>query len=122
MLEAIVDDRLDVRAILVDCDEVSDSEGKGRAHLFRIRDSTRRLLRAGYRFAHSTPMFKRLFVRAAHRIDECRATEPLTPVPAAGRAALARRRSHFLQVARTFGTVSTMFDRCPPFALSSSAM
>ena len=63
VLDTVVEDRLDVKAILVEYDEVWHSEGKGRAHLFRIRNSTRKLLDAGYRLAHSTPMFKRLFVR-----------------------------------------------------------
>jgi len=63
VLETVVEDRLDVKAILVEYDEVWHVRGRSRAHLFRIRDSTRRLLRAGYRLAHSTPMFKRLFVR-----------------------------------------------------------
>jgi FkbM family methyltransferase len=63
VLETVIEDRLDVKAILVEYDEVWHSEGKGRGHLFRIRDSARKLRRAGYRLAHSTPMFKRLFVR-----------------------------------------------------------
>ena len=99
VLETIVEDRLDVRAILVEYDEVWHCEGKGRAHLFRIRDSTRRLLRAGYRLAHSTPMFKRLFVRddvfqvlkhRARRLEReapCPHRPTSAPATAAGRTA-----------------------------------
>lgn len=63
VLETIVEDRLDVRAIAVEYDEVYHVKGRSRAHLFRIRASTQRLLDAGYRLVHSTPMFKRTFVR-----------------------------------------------------------
>lgn len=63
VLETLVEDRLDVKAIAVEYDEVWHVKGRSRAHLLRIRESSRRLQRAGYRLAHSTPMFKRLFVR-----------------------------------------------------------
>jgi FkbM family methyltransferase len=63
VLETVVQDRLDVKAIAVEYDEVYHVKGRSRAHLFRIRASTRRLLDAGYRLVHSTPMFKRTFVR-----------------------------------------------------------
>ncbi len=63
VLDTVIEDRLDIKAILVEYDEVWHAKGNGRAHLFRIRNSTRKLLNAGYRLAHSTPMFKRLFVR-----------------------------------------------------------
>ena len=62
VLETIVEDRPDIKAILVEFDEVWHVKGT-RAHFFRIRDASRRLIRAGWRLAHSTPMFKRLFVR-----------------------------------------------------------
>ncbi len=61
VIETVLEDKLDVGAIAVEYDEVYHSHGK--AHLFRIRNSASRLLRAGYRLAHSTDMFKRLFVR-----------------------------------------------------------
>lgn len=63
VLETIVEDRLDIKAIAVEYDEVWHVRGRSRAHLFRIRASTRRLQSAGYRLVHSTPMFKRTFVR-----------------------------------------------------------
>lgn len=63
VIETIVEDRLDIKAIAVEYDEVYHVRGRSRAHLFRIRASTRRLLGAGYLLVHSTPMFKRTFVR-----------------------------------------------------------
>lgn len=83
VIDSVVEDRLDVRAILVEYDEVYHA--RGRAHLFRIRESTRRLLKAGYRLAFSTPMYKRLFVRG----------DVFDRLAAAGRhrAALAQRAS-----------------------------
>lgn len=62
VLETLIEDRPDVKAILVEFDEVWHVKGT-RAHFFRIRDASRALIRAGWRLAHSTPMFKRLFVR-----------------------------------------------------------
>jgi FkbM family methyltransferase len=63
VLETIIEDQIDVRAIAVEYDEFWHAEGKGRGFRFRIRDSARKLLNAGYRLAHSTPEYKRLFVR-----------------------------------------------------------
>ena len=63
VLETVIDDRIDVKAILVEFDEVWHVKGRSRAHLFRIRNASRRLIGAGWRLAHSTSMFKRLFVR-----------------------------------------------------------
>jgi hypothetical protein len=61
VIESLLADKLDIKAILVEYDEMYHA--KGRAHLFRIRNSTRKLLEGGYRLVYSTPMFKRLFVR-----------------------------------------------------------
>lgn len=63
VLDSVIADRVDVKAIVVEFDEVWHVAGRSRAHLFRIRDAARRLARAGWRLAHSTPMYKRLFVR-----------------------------------------------------------
>ncbi|MBK1644422.1 hypothetical protein CKO25_07075 [Thiocapsa imhoffii] len=61
VLETVIEDQLDIKAILVEYDEVWHSQD--RSHLFRIRDSAQQLLQAGYRLAHSTDRFKRLFIR-----------------------------------------------------------
>jgi len=63
VIETLIEDRLDIKAIAVEYDEVWHVKGRSRAHLFRIRASTRRLQDAGYRLVHSTPMYKRTFVR-----------------------------------------------------------
>ena len=63
VLETLLEDRLDIKAIAVEYDEVWHVRGRGRGHLFRIRASTRRLMRGGYRLVHSTSMYKRTFVR-----------------------------------------------------------
>ncbi len=61
VIRSVVEDRLDIKVILVEYDEVYHATNA--AHLFRIRASTKLLLDAGYRLAHSTQAFKRLFVR-----------------------------------------------------------
>lgn len=61
VIRSLVEDRLDIKAVLVEYDEVYHARNS--AHLFRIRASTKLLLAAGYRLAHSTNSFKRLFVR-----------------------------------------------------------
>jgi FkbM family methyltransferase len=61
VLETVAQDRLDVRAIVVEYDEFFHQKDK--SYLFRIRASARTLMRAGYRLVHSTDTFKRLFVR-----------------------------------------------------------
>lgn len=104
VLETVIEDRLDVQAIVVEFDEVWHAKGRSRAHLFRIRDASRALQRAGWRLVHSTPMFKRTFVReeACARLGARLVTGPdsgLSPRPAAsppsslpppGRSAAAR--------------------------------
>ena len=61
VIRSVVEDRLDIKAILVEYDEVFHA--RNAAYLFRIRASTKLLLAAGYRLVHSTQSFKRLFVR-----------------------------------------------------------
>ncbi len=61
VIETIVEDKIDVKAIAVEFDEVYHK--KGPAYLLRIKKSTQLLLNNGYTLAHSTGQFKRLFVR-----------------------------------------------------------
>lgn len=61
VLKSIVEDKLDIKMILVEFDEVFHP--KDSRYLFRIKKSTDQLLKAGYTLAHSTPHFKRLFIR-----------------------------------------------------------
>jgi FkbM family methyltransferase len=61
VIETIVEDKLDIKIILVEYDEVYHC--KGLDYLKRIKKSSELLLDNGYKIAHSTDMFKRLFVR-----------------------------------------------------------
>jgi FkbM family methyltransferase len=61
VLETIVEDKLDVKMIAVEYDEVYHC--KGFDYLYRIKKSTDNLLNNGYKLAHSTDYFKRLFIQ-----------------------------------------------------------
>ena len=61
VIETIVEDHLDIKAILVEYDEVYHS--KGFPYLYRIKKSTDLLLNNGYKLVHSTNHFKRLFIK-----------------------------------------------------------
>lgn len=61
VIDTIVEDKIDVKFILVEFDEVFHSQGM--AYLKRIKASTDKILNAGYTIAHSTHLYKRLFVR-----------------------------------------------------------
>lgn len=61
VIDTIIDDKLDVKSILVEFDEVYNSNDK--AFHFRIKKSCDRLRKAGYVLAHSTHNFKRTFIR-----------------------------------------------------------
>ena len=61
VLKTIVDDKPDVKMILVEFDELFHA--KDFRYLFRIKNTTESLINAGYTLAHSTPYFKRLFIR-----------------------------------------------------------
>lgn len=61
VINTIVEDKLDVKVILVEYDEVFHS--KGMSYLFRIKESSDKLRKAGYVIAHSTNYFKKLFIR-----------------------------------------------------------
>ncbi|MBK7888976.1 MAG: FkbM family methyltransferase [Bacteroidetes bacterium] len=61
VIDTIIEDKLDIKVILVEFDEVYHM--KGFKHLFRIKNSTNKLRKAGYVLAHSTDHYKRLFVR-----------------------------------------------------------
>ncbi len=62
VIETIVEDHLDIKAILVEYDEVFHS--KGFPYLFRIKKSTDLLLKNGYKLVNSTDHFKRLFIKS----------------------------------------------------------
>jgi FkbM family methyltransferase len=61
VLDTIIRDKLDVKMILVEFDEVFHANGFG--YLFRIKKITDELRKAGYLLAHSTPQFKRTYIR-----------------------------------------------------------
>lgn len=61
VLKTIVEDKPDIKMILVEFDEVYHP--KDNRYLFRIKKSTEEIIKAGYTLVHSTPYFKRLFVK-----------------------------------------------------------
>lgn len=61
VIDTIVKDKLDVKVICIEFDEVYHV--KGISHKMRIKKSCNQLLKAGYVLVHSTPMLKRTFVR-----------------------------------------------------------
>jgi FkbM family methyltransferase len=61
VLETIVQDKLDVKMILVEFDEIFHSKGYG--YLFRIKKASDLLKKAGYMLVHSTDLYKRTFIR-----------------------------------------------------------
>jgi len=61
VIETIAQDKPDIKMIAVEFDEVHHCKGLG--YLYRIRNATQLLLKSGYRLAHSTDFFKRLYVR-----------------------------------------------------------
>jgi len=61
VIETIIEDRLDIKAILVEFDEVYNPKDK--AYHFRIKQACSALRKAGYVLAHSTPELKRTFIR-----------------------------------------------------------
>jgi FkbM family methyltransferase len=61
VVDTIVEDKLDIKAILIEFDEVYHAKDKG--YHFRIKRCCSRLRSAGYMLVHSTPNLKRTFVR-----------------------------------------------------------
>ncbi len=61
VLDNLIRDRLDIKVILVEFDEIFHK--KGISHFFRIKKYYKRLKKAGYVLVHSTEMFKRTFIR-----------------------------------------------------------
>ncbi len=61
VIETIIKDKLDIKMILVEFDEVYHKNGP--AHLMRIKKSTNLILNAGYKMVHTTPNYKRTFLR-----------------------------------------------------------
>ncbi|MBB6269815.1 FkbM family methyltransferase [Pedobacter cryoconitis] len=61
VIDTIIEDKLNVKAILVEFDEVYNTTDK--SFHFRIKKSCDSLRKAGYVLAHSTVALKRLFIR-----------------------------------------------------------
>ncbi|SEB08973.1 methyltransferase, FkbM family [Pedobacter hartonius] len=61
VIDTIVEDKLDIKAILVEFDEIYNTNDKG--FHFRIKNSCDKLRKAGYILVHSTVALKRLFVK-----------------------------------------------------------
>ncbi|WP_198424759.1 FkbM family methyltransferase [Spirosoma endbachense] len=61
VIDTIVQDKLDIKAILVEFDEVHNATDK--AYHFRIKKSCSQLKKAGYVLVHSTESLKRTFIR-----------------------------------------------------------
>jgi len=61
VIDTIVEDKLNIKVILVEFDEIYNSTDK--VFHFRIKKSCDKLRKAGYVLAHSTVALKRLFIR-----------------------------------------------------------
>jgi len=61
VIDTIVKDKLDIKVIMIEFDEVYHAKGLG--HKMRIKKSCDQLKKAGYVLVHSTYMLKRTFVR-----------------------------------------------------------
>ncbi|MEO8150168.1 MAG: FkbM family methyltransferase [Bacteroidia bacterium] len=61
VIDTILEDKLNVKMILVEFDEVHFKKGLG--YLMRIKKSSDKIIKAGYKMVHSTHMYKRTFVR-----------------------------------------------------------
>lgn len=61
VINSIIEDKIDVKIILVEFDEVFHA--KDRQFMFRIKEYSDKLVAAGYHLTHSTLYYKRLFVR-----------------------------------------------------------
>ncbi len=61
VIDTILEDKVDVKMILVEFDEIYHA--KGLSHLLRIRKTCSKLRKAGFVLAHSTTKLKRTFIR-----------------------------------------------------------
>ncbi len=61
VIDTIIKDKLDVKVICVEFDEVFHV--KSIRYMFRIRNTRRQLKKAGFLLVHSTPLMKRTFLR-----------------------------------------------------------
>lgn len=61
VIETIIEDKLDVKMILVEYDESQNH--KGISYLWRIKKSTHLILNAGYKMVYSNRGYKRTFIR-----------------------------------------------------------
>lgn len=61
VIDTILEDKIDVKAILVEFDEMYHA--RGIAHLLRIRKTCSKLKKAGFVLTHSTSKLKRTFIR-----------------------------------------------------------
>ncbi|MEO6968564.1 MAG: FkbM family methyltransferase [Rhodanobacteraceae bacterium] len=61
VIDTIIDDRLDIKVILVEFDEIYNS--RGIRHHYRIKRYSNKLIEAGYVLVHSNDCLKRTFVR-----------------------------------------------------------
>ncbi|TKC59245.1 FkbM family methyltransferase [Pedobacter hiemivivus] len=61
VIDTIVKDKLDIKVIMIEFDEVYHAKGLG--HKLRIKKACTQLKKAGYVLVHSTYMLKRTFVR-----------------------------------------------------------
>lgn len=65
VIDDVLADKIDVKMILVEFDEFHHRKGLARLVAIRhIEQSTRKLLKAGYKLVHSASFYKRTFVRA----------------------------------------------------------
>ncbi len=63
VIDNVLNDKINVKMILVEFDEFHHREGKSLATLRRIKKSSDKLLKAGYKLAHTVSYYKKIFVR-----------------------------------------------------------
>ncbi len=63
VIDNVLNDKIDVKIILVEFDEFYHRKGKNLATLRRIKKSSDKLLKAGYKLVHTVSYCKKVFVR-----------------------------------------------------------
>ncbi len=63
VIDNVLNDKIDVKMILIEFDEFHHRKGKSLATLRRIKRSSDKLLKAGYKLVHTVSYYKKTFVR-----------------------------------------------------------
>lgn len=63
VIDNVLSEKIDAKMILVEFDEFHHRQGKSLATLWRIKNSSDKILKAGYKLVHTTSYYKKIFVR-----------------------------------------------------------